>query len=383
MDDEPVGEEPEDPELQSLVGSGARHRSSWCRRWRGAIWKASAGGLAAAVSAGAVAARSPVGTSASAPLRQAMEQLEPGGKHMWVKRSEDTGCRNWKDIMVGSVSTEPSVYVCALRCRNSPGCSGFGFQGPSCNDTTKGRKEPGACSLWSGDCHAEQNDCQDDFQMEVQEGPDWLLRSWGTACSNFYDIRLGPYSIETSVSACGAKCMKHKECVGFGYQGGSCDDRKSGALPGACYLWKGECESSANTCFDDYSMSKTSNLSAAATAGLPGVSSSDDADTEVHVRKILTTINSTNTSTTVTATTTSASDSVASERAISAVGADTTGRASIGIPVPPFALHHLSLDKLKENKSLEKQVLEVLRESVAVGLGADVDPDDVDLQLSA
>lgn len=328
-----------------------------------------------AVSAGFMAARSPIGTSASAPLRQAMEQADPG-KHMWVKRSEDTGCRNWKDIMVGSVSTEPSVYVCALRCRNNPGCSGFGFQGLSCNDTTKGRQEPGACSLWSGDCHVEENDCQDDFQMEIPEGPDWLLRSWGTTCSNFYDIRLGPYSIETSVSACGAKCMTHQECVGFGYQGGSCDDRKSGALPGACYLWKGECESSPNTCFDDYKMAHPSNLSAAdaALAGLPS-GYGDDADFEVNVRKILTADNSSGTSTTVTSTTTHTGDGVPGDL--------MTRRASIGVPVPPFALHHLSLDKLKENKTLERKVLQVLRESVAMGLGADVDPDKVDLQLSA
>jgi hypothetical protein len=328
---------------------------------------------------------------------------------LWVKRSEGTGCQNWKDIIVGTVSTEPSVYVCALRCRNSPGCAGFGFQESSCNDSSMGREEPGACTLWSGDCRMEDNKCQDDFQMEVQEGPDWLLRSWGTTCSNFYEIRLGPYSIETSVSACGAKCMKNEECVGFGYQSGSCDDWKSGALPGACYLWKGVCESSPNTCFDDYSMVKDkahiSNLSAVvATARMPSVSNNHDTDTEteVYARKALTTINSTRTSTTVTTTTMStpslADDSalrhtrdevaqitkaMPGETATSAVADIKSRRTSTGIPVPPFALHHLSLDKLKQNRSLEKQVLEVLRESVAMELGAGVDADDVDLQLSA
>jgi len=360
--------------------------------------------------------RPPLATPASAPLRQAKEeaQLSAPGRHMWVKRSAGTGCRNWKDIMVGSVSTEPSVYVCSLRCRNSHGCSGFGYQENSCNDSSKGRDLPGACTLWSGDCHMEDNQCQDDYQMEEEEAPDWLLRSWGTACSNFYDIRLGPYSIETSVSACGAKCMKNEECVGFGYQSGSCDDWKSGALPGACYLWKGACQSSPNACFDDYSMAKAhiSNFSVeGATARMSSVSnSSDDMDTEVHVRKILTTVNSTGMSTTATSTTTSVSKPplaatgvatagggvfsntssdvapitklMPSERAASVATDSKTRRTSNGVALPSFTLHHLSLDKLKKNKTLEEQVLKVLRESVAVGLGHNVEAADVDLQLS-
>jgi hypothetical protein len=196
----------------------------------------------------------------------------------------------------------------------------------------------------------EHNDCQADFTMEKKEEPDWTLSSWGVHCSNAMEIKLGQYTVESSASACGAKCVDHEECVGFGYHTGTCDE-KTDSLPGACFLWKGKCETTHSVCFDDYVMAR-----------------SPHAHSTTHHVALDDLFNS-STSTKFSPTTTSTTSSTFT----------TTRTILQRLAIAPFKLEHVDLSKLAENKKLQKAVLDTLRRDIAEDNG--VEPEDVQVQI--
>lgn len=57
-----------------------------------------------------------------------MNMVAPSLNQKWVKSAVDTGCLNWAEAKLGSVSLEYDPALCGSRCEAQPGCVAFGWQ---------------------------------------------------------------------------------------------------------------------------------------------------------------------------------------------------------------------------------------------------------------
>lgn len=88
-----------------------------------------------------------------------------GASELFELRAPGTGCSNCPDNQIGEVSYEWEPAFCAMRCKETEGCIGFGWQQHACLDPTKGTAIAGTCMLWKGQCQSFPNFCWDDYAM--------------------------------------------------------------------------------------------------------------------------------------------------------------------------------------------------------------------------
>lgn len=58
--------------------------------------------------------------------------------------------------------------------------------------------------------------------------------------------------IKSTAEDCAAECRSFPGCTGFQYHGGECNESSDGDEPGACYIWKGLCVETENSCVDNF-----------------------------------------------------------------------------------------------------------------------------------
>ncbi|CAK0885678.1 unnamed protein product, partial [Prorocentrum cordatum] len=109
--------------------------------------------------------------TAAADSDEADELKEDGDKGStsqatWSLDASGTGCKNWAELSVGE-SVEDTAQGCGQKCAAKGGeCAGFNFQ-PKPSDKCKGSGvDKGACTLYSGACEPESNDCWDYYVLE-------------------------------------------------------------------------------------------------------------------------------------------------------------------------------------------------------------------------
>lgn len=87
----------------------------------------------------------------------------------------------------------------------------------------------------------------------------WSLIGPNTGCKNWQDIKLGEDTVEEHSAACGMRCQRTKNCVGFNfYDDDRCEMDKGPAVGhsefGTCSLWKGTCYFEVNGCWSNYEL---------------------------------------------------------------------------------------------------------------------------------
>lgn len=214
---------------------------------------------------------------ARSAVRLAAEDSADDVTDAWASKMSQTGCENWEDILL-DYSNQDSEELCGAQCQQHKSCIGYGYQ--FSDDGCDGKGNKGLCYLWHGQCKSITNSCWDDFllnQPQSGENPArWVLQ--GSGCSNWRDIKIGAYSVEDSVEACGERCAGEAGCISFNYQVeeiGECNGDKESPGKGTCFVYNGACHPKQDGCWKLFAMNSPDSEDG---LGEPPVVVADDAD---------------------------------------------------------------------------------------------------------
>lgn len=111
---------------------------------------------------------------------------------------------------------------------------------------------------WDGKAWQQKDDIKAVCHKEDVTLP-WSLHAAHSGCQNWRQIKLGDYTNETDVSACGKRCQDTEGCVGFNFfDADICQDPhvKLQGKESKCSLWNSSCTLEQNSCWMDYAMAQ-------------------------------------------------------------------------------------------------------------------------------
>mmetsp|Transcript_15900 Transcript_15900/g.43575 ORF Transcript_15900/g.43575 Transcript_15900/m.43575 type:complete len:649 (+) Transcript_15900:83-2029(+) len=247
---------------------GATGLSTATHAWRRCA--AVAGGLSAFVALAAAAHMTSYSSGIAANASQAVELWFGGtSKPTYETWSVQTGCKNWRQIVMGQPSVTSDLKTCAKKCLSTTGCKYFNWQEGPHNECNAGGGKQGSCTLWKDTCSMQYNKCMHLYKIVpgrtggfgLPSAVTWVPKGLSMGCTNWRSILIGDPVILASVHECGSRCASTKGCKDFNYQVGPPDScYPAGGHQGTCSLFKAGCKQIYNDCMDLYKTTSRYNV---------------------------------------------------------------------------------------------------------------------------